>query len=580
MVSVYILINLQLRKITVLLLLSVFWANAQKSADLKIDLSEKINQIHLNQATGITVAISSKTIYGINTNDSNPLWTINLDDIFITGTLDKIGKVMASASPEELLNSGLSKGILPINDIINEFVEVQRGSSYAIIDVQKGAVLMSSKQSEAFVFSHFYIPEIQSVIMPLYANKEGTVQEKSVAMGLFSLKDRNFTWKTELSDGGKFIKIFNAFDFGNYEKVSPRIDANGDVYLYLTGYLMKLDHASGKLVWGRDSSKYGVNDFFVSDNGKYLIQLTKAKGLGGLAGLKVNIMVADAKTGVNLWKEPIKIKTPNFFEDWGDAFLLASYNGFNVHNYVDFEKKWKKGPKGQTKRVIKTDGRYIFIEDTDMHFILENGEKKWKKKAEISDNKEDLIFALDEYDSKIVFVTSTYANIVDRNTGKLIWKKNLKFNEKRPVIPFYDEASGNYYIYNDEELFKFNIRSTERPDEFSTVKIKKEKEINNFKLRSNGDFVISGEREIAIIGSDGVPKLQKYYPEAGNRRLFKSMMVAGSIVSGIGGATYSMTDGSGNVVSQGGAFYIKCQCKKITRSFNRYLCCTRFGNAR
>ena len=531
------------------------FVHSQKQPDQQIDLKSKIQQIHLNQRTGISISITSNAIFGISGQEGEILWEHPINNLFFDENLKNVGSLLNSGSVSEMAGKALNKNELPINDIDgSHLVEVSRGSSYAIIDVIEGKILFSSQKDKAHVYNQVYIPRLHAMLIPIDVKSDKEVNSVSeLRLALFDLKTGTYVWNILQDKNKSTLNVFSS-SISSGQQVSPRLDSEDNIYFYLLKSLMKIDKESGEILWKRDYNKNGFNDFYINNSNQYLIQLSRAGGLGGFMGTKANLMVVDANTGKDIWEEKFKIKSPIYFEDLNEDFLLAHNSGFNVYNFKTGDKKWKKGPRGQTKRVIKTDGGYIFIEDTYMHFIGEDGVKKWRRGAEISDNREDQIFALDEYKDKIVFVTSTYANIIDRNSGKKIWSKHLKLNEKRPVIPFFDEASQNYYIYNDEELFKFNINNEERPKAFTKVKIKREKEINNFELRSNDNFIISGEREIAVLGINGDIKLQKYYKEAGNRRLYKSLLIGGSVVAGLAGSSVTMTDAQGNVVGQAGLF--------------------------
>jgi len=60
------------------------------------------------------------------------------------------------------------------------------------------------------------------------------------------------------------------------------------------------------------------------------------------------------------------------------------------------------------------------------------------------------------------------------NTGKKFWKGNLKLNEKRPTFAKYDEKSGDFIIYNDEKLYRFNENTEAKPKPYAKLKLKSE----------------------------------------------------------------------------------------------------------
>lgn len=201
-------------------------------------------------------------------------------------------------------------------------------------------------------------------------------------------------------------------------------------------------------------------------------------------------------------------------EDLGNEFILGSYSGTNLYSYKDGKPQWKKSIKGDPRMMVKSDGGYIFVTKNEMNFIDVNGKELWKRDVEISDNKDDQIIELREDKGKIYYITSTYANIVNKDTGEKIWKKNLKLEEKKPTFFTYNEQSGEYIVYNDEKLYRYGGNTNERPEEFAKINIKKEKEVDNIEKRDSG-YLITGLGEIVLVDNGGKIKYQKVYQEPG-----------------------------------------------------------------
>jgi hypothetical protein len=208
------------------------------------------------------------------------------------------------------------------------------------------------------------------------------------------------------------------------------------------------------------------------------------------------------------------------------------------------------------KRVIPIDQDFLYVAENEMMLINKNGEKLWKSFIEIADEKEDPIYYLGKVGEKVMYLTGTYGNMVDYKSGRKLWKRNIKFNEKRPVLPTFDEASQSYLVYNDEKLYKFNPTIDDKPEPFAEVNIKREKELNGIELFPWG-VVLSGPVEVMGVGMDGKEIYHKTYtqPGEGNRMLVKGLAGAGSIALGINAAknyaeggeiTMSYRDENGN----------------------------------
>jgi hypothetical protein len=172
---------------------------------------------------------------------------------------------------------------------------------------------------------------------------------------------------------------------------------------------------------------------------------------------KQYLNVLNTENGKSIWSESIKTKRVVYLEDWGTKLLVAHYSGFNFFDLKTGEKIWKKDARGDgLKRVIPIDQDFLYVAENEMMLINKNGEKLWKSFIEIADEKEDPIYYLGKVGDKVMYLTGTYGNMVDYKSGRKLWKRNIKFNNNRPVLPTYDENSNSYLVYNDEELYKFD----------------------------------------------------------------------------------------------------------------------------
>ena len=325
------------------------------------------------------------------------------------------------------------------------------------------------------------------------------------------------------------------------------------VYYLLFGKLYSFDKESGNLNWEAEED---YSRFFLTQNDKNIVVVNSK----GILSNKEYLNVLSTDSGKSIWKESIKTKKVVYLEDWGTKLLIAHYSGFNFFDLKTGEKVWKKDARGDgLKKVIPIDQDFLYVAENEMMLINKDGEKLWKSFIEIADDKEDPIFYLGKVDDKVMYLTGTYGNMVDYKNGKKLWKRNIKFNEKRPVLPTYDEASGSYLVYNDEELYKFNPSISDKPEPFAKVNIKNEKDLNSIQLFPWG-VVLSGPLEVMGVSMDGTVKYHKVYKQPGEtgRRLMKSAAIVGSIGFGVSAAndriegsevTMTYRDTNGKVVS-------------------------------
>ena len=211
-------------------------------------------------------------------------------------------------------------------------------------------------------------------------------------------------------------------------------------------------------------------------------------------------------------------------QDWNDKILIAHARGFNFYNLQDGSKVWKKDVKGSDfKQVLSLDQDFLYVAENEMSLIDKNGKEKWKNPIEISDNKEDLVHYLGKTQSgKVMYITATYGNMVDYTSGKKIWKKNIKFNENRPLLYAYDETKDIFLIYNNEELYKFDPNINDKPEPLSKINAKNDKSMAGIEVFDWG-VSLTSQSEVIGIGNDGKILFQKEYEQPGEtaRKLLK-----------------------------------------------------------
>jgi hypothetical protein len=317
------------------------------------------------------------------------------------------------------------------------------------------------------------------------------------------------------------------FTFKANQSNEAQVSSNMIYSLYY-GKLSAIDRINGNLKWVGDLEYTKV---FPTQNNKNLVVINSK----GMLSSKQYLNVLDSETGKPIWEEAIKTKYIVYLEDWGTKILVAHHSGFNFYNLNDGSKIWKKDARGDgLKKVISIDGDYLYVAENEMMLIDKDGQKKWKSFIEISDNKEDAISYLGKVDDKVLYLTSTYGNLVDYKSGKKLWRGNLKFNESRPLLNVFDEENNQFLVYNDEKLYKFDSKGADKPDAFAKVNIKKEKELNSIELFSWG-VALSGPTEVMGVSKDGKVLYQRIYtqPGDGGRAWGSALATAGSIGLGV-----------------------------------------------
>ncbi|MCC9062122.1 PQQ-binding-like beta-propeller repeat protein [Flavobacterium piscisymbiosum] len=516
----------------ILVFLVAFSATAQRKYDEIITTENSVKDMVQNEITGIVVFKEGGTVKGLDPETKKIVWTLTKEDFGATSA----GDILTDPDFGKVFKEKSDLSSVPGSP----YVEAYINSKYIIINTDGGKVVYNSSKESFWVMQSDFIPETDEYLLTL--KKDG-----DMAIALLDMKTGELKWNTTV-DKAKSLFSFSLKESSNTNKAT----VHGSVIYYLLyGKLYSFDRNSGKLNWKAEED---YSRFFLTQNDKNIVVVNSK----GLFAAKEYLNVLNTENGKSIWKESIKTKRVVYLEDWGTKLLIAHYSGFNFFDLNTGEKVWKKDARGDgLKRVIPIDQDFLYVAENEMMLINKDGEKLWKKFIEISDDKEDPIYYLGKVGEKVMYLTGTYGNMVDYKTGVKLWKRNIKFEKDRPVLPTYDEATNSYLVYNDEKLYKFDPSISDKPEPFAKVNIKKEKELNSIELFPWG-VVLSGPLEVMGVNMDGTIKYHLTYtqPGEGTRRLLKSAAIAGSIGLGVGygvssvkGADITMTyrDSEGNM---------------------------------
>ncbi|MBF4486166.1 PQQ-binding-like beta-propeller repeat protein [Flavobacterium sp. CSZ] len=500
----------------ILVFLIAFSATAQRKYDEIITTENSVKDMVQNEITGIVVFKEGGTVKGLDPETKKIVWTLTKDDFGSTSA----GDILTDPDFGKLFKEKSDLSSVPGSP----YVEAYINSKYIIINTDSGKVVYNSSKESFWVMQSDFIPETDEYLLTL--KKDG-----DMAIALLDMKTGELKWNTTV-DKAKSLFSFSLKESANANKAT----VHGSVIYYLLyGKLYSFDRTSGKLNWKAEED---YSRFFLTQNDKNIVVVNSK----GLFAAKEYLNVLNTENGKSIWKESIKTKRVVYLEDWGTKLLIAHYGGFNFFDLTTGEKIWKKDARGDgLKRVIPIDQDFLYVAENEMMLINKDGEKLWKKFIEISDDKEDPIYYLGKVGEKVMYLTGTYGNMVDYKTGVKLWKRNIKFEKDRPVLPTYDEAANSYLVYNDEKLYKFDPSISDKPEPFAKVNIKKEKELNSIELFPWG-VVLSGPLEVMGVNMDGTIKYHLTYtqPGEGTRRLLKSAAIAGSIGLGVGSAVSSV----------------------------------------
>lgn len=480
---------------------------AQRQADVITKFGNNIESIGLIPTTGDIIVKDKDVISSYNPMKNKTTWKINKKDYqsdFKSTTLGSILTYFEEVATEidVLPNSPYARITLDNNDLI--------------INIVDGTVIYNSKKAKARIIKTNFIIEDNAILML-------TANETSFNFMYLTPTDKTVKWTTEVGTQEKMSTFKSLFTSGT-ESDDQILKVENSLYLTVKGFLFHLKTDTGDIVWRTD---YKINSFILSQNLQNIITITNSSSL---LSTKTSLNIINTSTGEKLWKSDVSTKFLSYLEDWNDRILIAHNTGFNFYFYTDGKKMWKKDAKGKSiKRVIPIDNNYLYIADTEMNLVDNEGKLLWKKFVEIADNSEDEIYFLDKVDNnRVLYLTDTYGNMVDYTSGKKIWKRNIKFNKKRPLAVGKDSKTNTYLAYNNRNIYKFDPNSADAPEPIGDkIDVQNDKTITSLEVVDDVICIV-GQNDVIGVGQGGNVIYANTYKEPGEagRRLIKTGAIA------------------------------------------------------
>jgi outer membrane protein assembly factor BamB len=343
-------------------------------------------------------------------------------------------------------------------------------------------------------------------------------------------------------------------------------------------YVIKVNSADGKVLWKNAIAASKAGKIYFSPYQKGVVyagtEIESETGSGFTTTSGGNkgepnkfyynqYYAYDLNTGASLWKEPAKENdklNQVIMHEKGIIICPRSTQKptINLIDYATGKTMWGnkgKGVKAQGSVVsyITTEKGILLTTAFDNAFnnkaeeyylnILDpaTGTLKYEKAAKL---KGDLVSS-EIVPKGLLFVTTKEVNILDTNTGKLLWENSIEagvpFNSDKPR-PFPTGAKGDkMYVFSPKENGLFEIDKTNAVSkkitaakiEFDGKEVPKSIDVNN------DGVLLYSDQNVMKLGFDGTQKYYKYYPAPRQPALMRALLMAQAVRAAYIGAAAS-----------------------------------------
>ncbi|THU40144.1 hypothetical protein FAM09_09700 [Niastella caeni] len=517
---------------------------------------------------GYIVACSADGLYGISPSNGNVIWK--------NASLAGIDRSMIT----EVEGTGL----------LAVTYRKEPGSSLPIqslVEVSSGKVLFDSQKENLGVLSKHVMPMSKRLLV--IGVKPGDLKNMVATLYMYDIESGRQLWVNEdlfkgNDSGAKgFIGKLQALSqqVNNIKQLIGEPVEVDHQHIIVThpGYVIKLRSETGEVVWKSQIQTAIKAAVYFSPYKKGITyvatEVETASGFGFTSTTggenrqqtyTSNVYYAfNSNTGAPLWSKPAK-------ENDHLGLVVMQENGImicpfsdkkptiNLINYETGVTMWGNKGKG-----IKAQGSVIsYINTLNGILIATTYDNVWNSKSEeyylnVVDPvagklkfekpvklKGDLVSSM-IVPKGLLFVTTREVNILDMNTGNIVWDKSIEvdgsslMSEKGRTLPIaHDEKA--LYVFSNREGIVFKVdKSAGIYQSLNTAKIgfQGKEQPGEIEKVSDG-LILRSEQNILKIGFDGTTKFVKYYAAPRENALTRVLLVAASVRAAYTGVAASM----------------------------------------
>lgn len=386
---------------------------------------------------------------------------------------------------------------------------------------QKGVIINSSNgeilydtQKDGVRVLNYSIHSDKNLILFELSKGEGT------ALMSFDLTTLKKQWITEL---GKAYKVFG-LKFDKRISKGPFFTKDESIILSITNNIYTLDLKTGKIIWSFKGKKAVKSLIYSPLNDCLYVGVRKHKML----------IILNPKTGEDITPSKFKLKGElvDVIKDGDGNLILVENIGFNIINPETNGAIWKKRAKiANLSEVIPHEKGYIAIVKAEkagyIYMFDKNGKRIW------SQGLSGYIYYVASTTKGVMFISTEYANILDFEKGKKVWRKTVKF-KAIPAVTF-DSKENKVVLFENKKGYKFDLETGDIEQFASDIKLEKVSKSTPLEAEyiANSGYLLTTPQHVSLLSSDGTLNYTKYYKPAKSIKGLKSVAKLGMAVYGI-----------------------------------------------
>lgn len=465
----------------------------------EINLNEKLYKVGWIEQTndGLILAAGAKGLMALDNNTGAEVW--------FNETLKSVDK-----------NSLLNIPELPM--FYAEYGPIIGKTRGVLINSSNGEILFDTKENEQKVKGFTVYPEQAMILFEL-------VQDKTRYLMKFSLRTWTEEWMAPVGKNKENLlqKAFGGVSFVDHE---PQFDQNGNMIIGIDEEIYVLNPKDGSQLWQYEADKKIKALVYSSISNSIYVGIRKSKKL----------TILDPATGEDI--TPGKLKLRGYMidlvkDDDTDNLILVESEGFNILDPNTNTLLWKKSYKiDPLTEVIPNGTDFVAVGKGEKISLMDrvdaNGKKVWDTKIG------GYIYYTSLTDKGMMYISTERSNIIDYETGKDVWKKDVKFRSI-PAVTF-DEQEEKVVIFENGNGYKFDLETGDIDlfaEDIDLEKVNRKTPLQADYVSNTGYFLFT-DQHVSMLSNQGELVYTNYYdPPSSTNALIALGDFAGSAFFGV-----------------------------------------------